>query len=319
MTDSPEKTSFPFPILIADDNRLLRNMLEASLHSAGYEVVAAENGREALEIFKKGYYPIVISDWVMPEMDGTELCRAIRSDDSGRYTYVILLTSQDSKNDIIAGLEAGADEYLIKPMHQTELMTRLKTARRILDLESSLKRTMDEIGSLSRVDPLTGIYNRRYLEERIPSEIKRAYRYERSLSLILVEIGGFRELTNAHGYYAGDLVLKGCADCLAESVRKDIDWLARCGEEKFVTVLPETDASGAMILAKRLRIRLGSMVVKSCDREIRVTAGFGVVGFTASQEKEGMTVHILLDKAERCLQQAREEGGEMIKGVQLRL
>lgn len=318
MTDSSQ-TSLPFPILIADDNRLLRNMLEASLHSAGYEVVAAENGREALEIFKKGYYPIVITDWVMPEMDGTELCRSIRSDDSGRYTYIILLTSQESKNDIIAGLEAGADEYLVKPMHQAELLTRLKTAQRILDLESSLKRSLEEIGSLSRIDPVTGIYNRRYLEERIPSEIKRAYRYERSLTLILVGINGFRELIDTHGYYTGDLVLKGCADCLAESMRKDIDWLARYGEEKFVVVLPETDASGAMILAKRLRIRIASMVVRSYDREIKVTAGIGVAGFTASQEKEGMTLHILLDKAERSLQHAREEGGEMIKGVQLRL
>lgn len=319
MTDSPEKKPFPFPILIAEDNRLLRDMLQAALHSAGYEVVAAENGREALEIFNKAYYPIVITDWVMPEMTGPELCRAIRSDDSGRYTYIVLLTSQDSKNDIIAGLDAGADEYLIKPMHQAELLTRLKTARRILDLESSLKKSMEEIGSLSRVDPVTGIYNRRHLEERIPSEIKRAYRYERSLALIVVGIGNFRELIDAHGYYTGDLVLKGCADCLVESVRKDIDWLARYGEEKFVVVLPETDAAGAMILAKRLRFRIASMVVRGHDKEIKVTAGFGVVGFTASQEREGMSPHILLDKAERSLHQAWDEGGEMIKGVQLRL
>ncbi|RNC69061.1 MAG: diguanylate cyclase [Desulfuromonadales bacterium] len=318
MTDTPQKSASSFPVLIVDDNRLLRSMLETGLKSAGYEVVAAENGKEALEIFRKGYFPIVMTDWVMPEMDGLELCRAIRSDDSGRYTYIILLTSNDSKNDIIAGLEAGADEYLVKPVHQAELLTRLKTAKRILNLESSLKMSLDEIGSLSRMDPLTNIYNRRYMDERIPPEIKRAYRYERSLAIILVGINHFWEVVDTHGHYAGDMVLKGCADCLTESVRKDIDWLARYAEEKFVVVLPETDASGAMILARRLRIRIASMVVTCCDKEIRVTASFGVAGFTASKQKEGLTTEVLLDKANRYLHQAMEDDSEPIKGVELR-
>src|SRR5512136_2549811 len=106
MPDHYQQTTFEFPILVVDDNLLLRTMLEANLKTAGYRVVTAENGRQALELFRTGYYPIVLTDWVMPEMDGLELCRAIRSDDSGRYTYIILLTSQNSKNDIISGLEA---------------------------------------------------------------------------------------------------------------------------------------------------------------------------------------------------------------------
>lgn len=317
MTDETRASRFPFPILIVDDNRLLRTMLETSLKSAGYDVVMAENGKEALEIFNKGYYPIVMTDWVMPEMDGLELCRAIRADCSGRYTYIILLTSQDSKNDVIAGLEAGADEYLVKPAHQVELLTRLKTAKRILDLESSLKKSLEEIGNLSRIDTLTGVYNRRYLDERLSPEIKRAYRYERALSLILVGINDFSGITSAHGHYAGELALKGCADVLTESIRRDIDWLARYDDDRFVVVLPETDASGAMILAKRLRIRIASMALKLYDKEIKVNAAFGVAGFTATQQKEGMTPHILLDKADRSLREAQEEGGEMIKGVQL--
>ena len=316
--ESMPGASFPFPILIVDDNRLLRNMLEASLKAAGYQVVAAENGKEALDIFNRGYYPIVMTDWVMPEMDGLELCRAIRADKSGNYTYIVLLTSQDSKNDIIAGLEAGADEYLVKPMHQAELLTRLKTARRILDLESSLKKSLEEIASLSRIDPLTGIYNRRYMEERLPPEIKRAYRYERSLAVMLVGVNRFRDVTGAHGHYAGELVLKECAACMTEAVRKEIDWLARSGEETFVVVLPETDAAGAMILAKRLRVRIASMAVKSYDKEIRVTAAFGVASFTASQEKEGMTPQILLDQADRCLQLAMGDDADPVKGVQIR-
>ncbi len=317
MPDNSHQTQFEFPILVVDDNLLLRTMLEANLKSAGYQVVTAENGRQALEIFRSGYYPIVLTDWVMPEMDGLELCRAIRSDASGRYTYLILLTSQNSKNDIISGLDAGADEYLIKPAHQAELVTRLKTARRILELETSLKSALDEVKNLSLVDPLTGIFNRRFMDERLPIEIKRAYRYERSLSLILVSINRSKEVTATHGYFVRDLVLKSCAGCIAESVRKEVDWLARYGEDEFVVVLPETDAAGAVILAKRLRIRIASTPVIHNGIEIKVSGIFGVAGFTASKDKEGMTAPILLEQAQRCLVQARTDGDEAIKGVKL--
>ncbi len=317
MPDTFQQTQFEFPVLVVDDNLLLRTMLEANLKAAGYDVVTAQNGAEAFEIFKNGFFPIVMTDWVMPEMDGLDLCRAIRSDDSGRYTYIILLTSQNSKNDIISGLEAGADEYLIKPAHQAELVTRLKTARRILDLEASLKNALDEVKSLSLVDPLTGIFNRRYMDDRLPVEIKRAYRYERPLSLMIVGINRFRELTASHGHFVGDLALKACAGCIAESVRKEIDWLARYGEEEFVVVLPETDAAGAVILAKRLKNRIASTSVTHNGLEMKMGASFGVAGFTARKEKEGLTASLLLEQAQGCLVQARADGGEAIKGVQL--
>ncbi|HBA71414.1 MAG TPA: diguanylate cyclase response regulator [Geobacter sp.] len=305
------------PILIVDDNRLQRSVLEANLKAAGYQVVAAENGKEALEIFRKGHFPILMTDWIMPEMSGLELCRAIRAEESGRYTYIIILTSLDSKNDIIAGLEAGADEYLVKPAHQAELTARLKTARRILDLENARNRYIEEIKSLSLIDPPTGIFNRCYMDEHISQEIKRAYRYERSLALILVGVNRFSETVAEFGHFSGDVLLKRTAECLTDSVRKDVDWIARYGEDAFMVVLPETDTAGALIVAKRLRIRIATMVVKMYDKELRISAGFGVAGFTASQQKLGFTTEIFLDKVDHCLCQAREEGGETIKGVQI--
>lgn len=317
MTDPASDAPNTFPILIVDDDRLQRSVLEANLKIAGYEVVSAENGREALEIFRKGYYPIVMTDWIMPEMSGLELCREIRGDDSGRYTYIIMLTSLNSKNDIIAGLEAGADEYLIKPPHQAELTSRLKTARRILDLELSQQRYIETIKNMSLIDPVTAVFSRRYLDERIHQEIKRAYRYERSLSVILVGINLFEEIVVTHGHFAGDLISRGCADSLVEALRKDVDWVARYGHDSFAAIIPETDSAGAMIVAKRLRIRIASLVVKMYDKELKVTAGFGVAGFTASQQKLGFTADILLDKADQNLCQAREEGGSTIKGVQM--
>jgi two-component system cell cycle response regulator len=305
------------PILVVDDNRLQRSVLEATLKTAGYEVVSAENGKEALEIFRKGNYPIVMTDWVMPEMSGLELCRAIRADDSGRYTYIIILTSLDSKNDIIAGLEAGADEYLVKPVHQSELTARLKTARRILDLELSQQRYIETIKNLSLVDPASGVFSRRYMDERIHQEIKRAYRYERPLSVILIGINLFEEIVVTHGHYAGDVIIKNCADSLVEAVRKDVDWIARYGRDSFAAILPETDLAEAMIVAKRLRIRIASLVIKMHDKELKVTASFGVSGFSASQQKLGFTADILLEKADQNLCMALKEGGNSIKGVQM--
>lgn len=318
MDTSPQAGAGPLQVLVVDDDRLIRSVLEGSLKAAGYAVVGAENGKQALELFRTGYFPIVMTDWVMPEMSGLDLCRAIRADSStGGYTYIIILTSQDSKNDIIAGLDAGADEYLVKPVHQAELQSRLRTACRILDLEASRKKFLEQIASLSLIDPVSGIYNRRYMDEHIPQEIKRAYRYERSLALIIVSIRDFSRLLEEHGYYAGDLVVKGCADCLTESVRKDIDWIARSGESEFVAVLPEADSAGAMIVATRLRVRISALVIKIHGADIKVQASFGVAGFKASQQKQGFTADMMLDRASVCLSQAREEGGGAIKGIQI--
>lgn len=317
MNDTGQIVSNNPPVLIVDDNRLQRSVLEANLKAAGYQVVAAENGKEALEIFRKGHFPILMTDWIMPEMSGLDLCRAIRSEESGRYTYIIILTSLDSKNDIIAGLEAGADEYLVKPAHQAELTARLKTARRILDLENARNRYIEEIKSLSLIDPPTGIFNRCYMDEHISQEIKRAYRYERSLSLILVGVNRFSETVAEYGHFSGDVLLKRTAECLTDSVRKDVDWIARYGEDAFMVVLPETDTAGALIVAKRLRLRIAAMVVKMYDKELRITACFGVAGFTANQQKQGFTTEIFLDKVDHCLCQAKEDGGDTIKGVQI--
>jgi diguanylate cyclase (GGDEF)-like protein len=316
--DSPLLHPFPHPILIVDDDNFMRTIIEASLKAAGYQVVTARNGHEALETFRSGYFPIVMTDWVMPEMDGLELCKAIRADDSGRYTYIILLTSQGSKNDLIAGLDAGADEYLVKPPHQQELLTRIKTGRRIIELESKLNDFARQVESLSLVDSLTGVFNRRYMEERIPSEIKRAYRYGRALSVIMISIDCLDQMITTNGFLAGDLLLKSSAGCLIESVRKEIDWIARYSEDRFVAVLPETDAQGAMILAKRLKIRIGSQVLANLKSELKVSTSIGVSGFTPTGEKEGFSMQMLLAKAEECLSQSIAEGGEAIKGVQIK-
>ncbi len=317
MMHSIRTAAFPHPILVVEDNLLMRKLLEGSLQDAGYDVVSATNGREALELYDKGYFPIIVTDWVMPEMDGLELCRAIRSRGSERYAYIILMTSQDSKENLVTGLEGGADEYLVKPVNQAELNVRLKTARRILDLENSLKNSLEEIKNLSLKDPLTGLYNRRYLNERLPQEIVRAYRYDRSISLIMLDIDHFKEVNDRYGHHVGDRVLQGCADCINGSVRNEVDWLARYGGEEFVLVLPETDLTGSLAVAERLRRIVGSMVTRLNDREIRITASFGVAAIPPNRHKSVCTAETLIEQADRCLYEAKREGRNRAKGVEL--
>lgn len=316
MAETTQSTAALPPILVVDDNRLLRSILEDTLKLAGYPVTTAENGKEAIKLYRTGYFPIVITDWVMPEMSGLELCEAIRSDaSSSGYTYIIILTSQESKNDIIAGLEAGADEYLVKPVHKPELQARLKSARRILELEAIRERYVEEIKNLSLVDPVSGVFSRRYLDDRIPQEIVRAYRYQRPFSVALAGICNFDRIKAEHGHYAGDQVLKEVADRIVEALRKDVDWVSRYGECEFLIALPETGVQEAMIVAKRLRLRIAAMTIMVHGIEVKLTAIFGISGFNAQQDKQGMTMDILLEKGDKFLRAATSE--DPIKGVQL--
>lgn len=303
-------------ILVVDDNQLLRSILEDSLTLAGYPVTTAESGEDALSLYRTNLYPIVITDWVMPGMSGPELCKEIRNEKSSlSYTYIIILTSQESKNDIIVGLESGADEYLIKPIHKPELHARLKTARRILELEAIRERHMEEVRGLSFVDPVSGVFSRRYLEDRLPKEIVRAYRYQRPLSVMIAGISDFEQIRVKHGHYACDLVLKAVAECFVEGIRKDVDWVARYGEGEFLIALPETGAQDAMIVARRLRLRIGSMLIPIHGQEHKLTAVFGVSGFNAEKDKQGMAMDILLESADKYLRMATVQ--EPIKVVQL--
>ena len=162
---APAAASRP-AILLAEDDPVTRMLMTRFLNNAGYEVDAVPNGNEAFERMLARYYPILITDWEMPGMDGLDLCRAVRNMQLDGYVYALLLTARDAKEHIIAGLEAGADDYLIKPVHEAELIARLNAGRRILDLEHSLRAANHRNRILSITDALTGAYNRRYLMEQ---------------------------------------------------------------------------------------------------------------------------------------------------------
>ena len=304
----------PYPILLAEDDPLSRRLFEKILVKEGFAVTTVENGRQALDLFRQRFFPIVLTDWQMPEMEGPELCRAIREENPDRYVFIIMLTSKGSKDDIISGLSAGADDYLTKPAHYAELVARIKTGIRILALEKSLKAAVDEIHLLSITDPLTGIYNRGYINERFPQEIHRANRYGRDLSLLLCDIDYFKKVNDTYGHLTGDAVLKGFAQCFVNTIRQQVDWAGRYGGEEFLIVLPETDLAGAMVLAERLREK-----VQQCDTAvdgcaIPITASFGVTGFSPQDWDRTIKPEALLQQADMLLYKAKEAGRNQVKG-----
>ena len=275
-----------------------------------------ENGRKALDLIRKQFFPIVLTDWQMPEMEGPELCRAIREENPDRYVFIIMLTSKGSKDDIISGLDAGADDYLTKPAHYAELVARIKSGIRILELEKSLKAAVDEIHLLSITDPLTGIYNRGYINERLPQEIRRANRYGRDLSIILCDIDHFKKINDTYGHLSGDAVLKDFSRCIQTVIRRQIDWAGRYGGEEFLIVLPETGQTGAMVLAERLRAAVSVSVTRADGCDVSVTASFGVTGILLSPDgQKTVTPELLLRQADILLYEAKAAGRNQVRGA----
>jgi diguanylate cyclase (GGDEF)-like protein len=305
-------TNIGIPVLLVDDDRFMRTVLCQTLQDAGYRVSQAANGKEALELCSTSYFPIILTDWVMPEMDGIAFCRAFREKTAESYTYLILLTSQEGNEKLIAGLEAGADEYLTKPVNEAELMVRLKTARRILDLESSLQKSLEEIKQLSIHDPLTGAFNRGYLDQHLPNELRRADRYMREFSLIMMDLDHFKRINDTWGHQAGDAVLQHCTKIIAGTIRHEVDWVARYGGEEFILVLPETDQAGCSVVAERLRSLIAATPCPFKTESIQVTASFGSVTRSPSEKPGESHTEFLLCKADQCLYQAKESGRNRI-------
>ena len=308
-----EKISIP--ILVVDDDPVSRTLLERILIRAGYKVTAVENGREALRTLNENFFSIVISDWMMPEMDGIELCKAIRNTDFPGYIFFILITSRDAKDDLVLGLKAGADDCLTKPFNHAELKARLNTAERILKLEKSLKEANEAIRLLSITDPLTNCYNRGYLIQRLPQEISRVQRYGRPLSLIMSDLDHFKMINDEYGHQAGDIVLKKFVESITIKIRQGIDWIARYGGEEFILVLPETDLRGASVLAERLRNIVSKNVIDIGETQLRITASFGVTCLDPAKITDKASPESMIKEADACLYVAKKEGRNRVKTV----
>jgi two-component system, cell cycle response regulator len=287
-------------ILIAEDDPISRRILEATLVKWGYKVMVASDGGEAWEIIQQPESPnLIISDWMMPRMDGLALCREIRNMEKSEYIYFIILTAKGEKRDIIEGLESGADDFLTKPFNQEEMKCRIQIGERIIKLE---RRIME----LANTDPLTGLLNRRAFMDRMEQEMSRAQRGKKPLSLILADIDFFKSVNDTYGHQIGDLVLKRFTGQLTSSTRP-YDFLGRYGGEEFVVCLPGTDGLQAASVAERMRRQIEDMEIMLPDdlRSIRITASFGVACYSIGS---GKNVDLLIKRADDALYLAKNKG-----------
>jgi diguanylate cyclase (GGDEF)-like protein len=305
------------PILLAEDDPVTRMLMTRFLKKAGYEVDAVADGTEALEHMTRRYYPLLVTDWEMPEMDGIELCKAVRNLQLDGYVYALLLTARNAKEHIIAGLEAGADDYLVKPVHEPELVARLNTGRRILALEHSLRAANERNRILSITDALTGAFNRRYMMDQLPRELERCRRYGNPLSVIMCDVDHFKQVNDVMGHSAGDDVLQQFVFRMQKSIRATSDWVARIGGEEFVIVLPETGHQGAMFVAEKVRALMTSVPFVTREGDVAATSSFGVASTEAHGPDLVMKSETLIRAADKCLYASKQSGRNRVSGIEI--
>lgn len=292
-------------ILIAEDSAVARRLLEATIRRWGHEVIAVADGALAWQAMERPDAPtLVILDWMMPEIDGVEVCRRIRQRDDGRYTYVILLTAKNQKEDIVYAMDAGADDMIGKPFDSEELRVRVRAGERMLDLQARLLAAQESLRRQATHDSLTGLWNHGVIMELLEREFVRSCREGRSMGVIMADLDHFKRINDAYGHQVGDRVLQEVAGRLRESLR-EYDGAGRYGGEEFVIVAPNCDRRQAAGLAERIRTAIADRPFPTHDGTLAVTMSFGVTAGEPGSDEEA--AH-LIRAADEALYQAKEQG-----------
>jgi two-component system cell cycle response regulator len=300
-------------ILIAEDNAVSRTILKKAVEKFDHECLAAEDGEKAWELYRKTPgVDVIISDWMMPGIEGLELCRLVRGEERNEYTYFIFLTSLGDRDHLLMGLEAGADDYLSKPLDRGELQVRLISASRVTALHRRLAYQNNELGRLnrklfeqSRKDPLTHLGNRLRLREDLETLSAQVERYGHSYCVMLCDVDFFKAYNDTYGHLAGDEVLKRVADMISENIRGG-DLAYRYGGEEFLITLPEQSLESAVSTADRLLRAVENLLIPHEKNPPGVvTISLGVAALLAGKP---MSADDLLKEADEALYRAKESG-----------
>ena len=292
-------------VLIAEDDGPTRLKLEVLLKRLAYDVSIAHDGTQAWHMLQHERGPcIAILDWMMPGLDGIEVCRNVRQSGGASLIYIVMLTSRDGQNDIVAAMEAGADDYLSKPFDADELRVRVSSGQRVLKLQESLR-------AQATHDALTGLFNRRTILDMLKRELAHAARDGTSVAVILGDLDKFKQVNDTHGHAVGDTVLREAARRLSSPLRR-VDGLGRYGGEEFLIVLPDCDTVNAFHVAERVRCAIASPRVETAVGQVEVTVSLGVA---VAHKGASSTYDLLLLAADQALYRAKAGGRNQVQGA----
>jgi diguanylate cyclase (GGDEF)-like protein len=298
-----------FSVLVADDSPVYRKLVEQALSQDSCTALFANSGHQAIEIFEREHPDLVITDWVMPDLTGIELCQKIRADSQSSYTYVIILTSNAEKENVVKGLSAGADDYLTKPFDRDELLARVHVGRRLIDLHRQIEAKNRLLEELALTDSLTGLPNRRAIEEWSARQLSGAARHGFPMWVVLMDLDHFKSVNDTYGHDAGDTVLKKFGEVLRANTRLS-DISGRIGGEEFLLVLTHADEKSVGVVLERIRKQLAEERFEWKGSTISVTASFGVAGFSGKKAPEFSQ---LVKQADGALYRAKDNGRNRIE------
>jgi two-component system, cell cycle response regulator len=298
-------------ILVVEDSAVYRKLISDHLQAWGFSVTVAEDGAQASAVLERPDSPkLVLLDWVLPDIEGIELCQQIREAGSSRpYVYVILLTGKDARQDMLHAMEAGADDYLVKPFDELELKARLLVGKRILDLQDELVQAREAMRHAATHDSLTELLNRGEILEMLQRELERARRERKPVSIILADIDHFKQVNDTLGHLFGDRALQEVACRLRSSLRV-YDGIGRYGGEEFLLVLPGCDLENAMVRGKELLELVAGTPVVALDAEKRITVSMGVAVSECIGKDEA---EALLSRADASLYAAKGNGRNRVE------
>jgi len=297
-------------VLAAEDNPVFQSMLRNLLVKWGYDVLTARDGDEAWRQLEAENAPrMAILDWMMPGMDGVEVCRRIRCAGREPYQYILLLTSRTESQDLVEGMEAGADDYLTKPLNAQELRVRLRAGRRILELQEELMLAREALREQATHDGMTGLLNRTAVLEALEKEADRAAREGRPLSMLIADFDFFKRINDTHGHLAGDAVLREGARRMKAVVRS-YDALGRYGGEEFLMVMPGCDSAAARAQACRLREAFAAAPFVVGSVSLRMTCSVGV---STTAHPSALQVGALIRDADLALYKAKRGGRDRVE------
>jgi diguanylate cyclase (GGDEF)-like protein len=321
---SPE-TGSVLTILVVDDDSAVRAHLACLLDAAGHRVIEAHNATWALDLFTRHRPDLVLLDVVMPEFDGYWLARQLRERQTGQWTPIIFLSGRDHDDDLAKGLEAGGDDYLVKPISQVVLAAKLRAMRRLmtmqarlLELSAQLRERNEHLQHLSHHDPLTKLLNRRGFEERVVTELATARRTQVPVTLMLCDLDHFKLYNDSLGHAAGDECLRQVGEIIRQMCRRPGDQAVRYGGEEFALLLPDTPKSGAMTLARAMQRVFARVALPHPASSVapHITMSGGI---TTCIPDEHTTFESILTRADEALYVAKAKGRNRFFSFEMQL